>query len=849
MLLGLLATPVGASQPLRRLSARLQLRPPPDATGQIGLVSDPVRRRLVAFIAVPGGTLLRTYDLDRLRPDRERHIGEEVLMGLPIADPRGGRILVPFEDVNAATRLPEFGGILVLDSSTLATVATWPAPLGLPPAGMTASPAIWGIRLWTPPNAPAKLIWLYQDRLAQSAFARIVQNPVYVAQWDAQTGAHEWAYQVRGCRGEMTGGGWGLFRDQSILSMGCVTPEGTGLAVRLTLPESGPPTAEDVLTGPPLMNHVMADPAAGRLVFVSEKDFKESLLPFDVQRASFVGAIATTRFKPAGASYQIDPTTGRLFGVTSDKGIVLADIRRTPAQQALTFPEFARSGNAVIALEPAAGDRPRRAFVRMGSDDYVQIFEDRVAVSEDPPLSELDRFTVNHRERAGVTDTGYELSAHSYGSRVLMVAGVEGLASGDVRRDIRRAGTPCTAYDREIVAGFVPEARMSKGTAAAAAVAAEADPGTKVDALQPFSRCWLHPDPLDTGVGLLGDAWPGPGDIDSDGRIDAAIGQSWPFSRLECTGDNNPEPIRNETLTGFRADVACGGTAGRAEAFSQSRGDGASVQAGTLRVAESASHVTLERVAGGGVRARAEAWARGIEIAGVASIELVRTVATSGAAGLPGSAKGAFTREICGVVAGTFAQKGCGQSAEAVAAINRALGARGRVILRSPDLELAKGSPGGYLASVRKDRFEELSDRALNNDASTQVSGLEVLLINDDPSLGRARQVFQFAGVDASTSYGIFLLPTSLPPPVVPPVVPPVAPPMIHADPPPSPPPAGATTTVREIIRRVANGFAVAVRDPVEAALAALTWLTLVLPLYLARRRGSLGRALRRGRT
>lgn len=846
LLLGTLAAGVGASSGVRRLPARLALHPPPDATGQVSLAVDPVERRLVAFIAVQGGTLLRSYDIDRMRAVAQRRIDEDVLERLPIADPRGGRIFAPFEDVNPATTLPQFGGVAVIDSTTLATISTWPAPPGLPPAGMTAYPSIWGMRIWAPPTSPAKVIWLYQDRLAQSAFARIVQNPVFVAQWDATTGAHEWAYQVRACRGELTGGAWALFRDATSLSTGCVTPEGTGLAVRLTLGESGPPTAEDVLTGPPLTNHVLADAGSGRLLFATEKDFKESLLPFDTKRGAFVGAIATTRFKPAGASYEIDPATGRLFGVTSDKGVVIADVRRTPAQQALTFPEFARPSGGVIALDPAVGERPRRAFVRFGGEPMIDVFEDRVPVSEDPPLSELDRFTVNHHEQQGVTDNGFEVSAHAYGARVLLVSGVEGLASGDLRRNIRRAGTPCTFYDRELIAGFVPETRMSNGTAVAAAVAGEADPGTKVDLLQPASRCYAHPDPLDTGVGLLGDQWPTIGDIDPDGRLDDALGNEWSFTKLECSGDSNPDPTRSETLEGFVADVGCGGTAGRADAFSQARGETSALQAGAVRVAEAVSRTALVRLAGGGVRATAEAWARGIEIDGVGYIELVRTVATARAAGLPGTAGGNFEPQLCGVIVpGRYEQRGCAQSGEAIGALNRALGARGRFILRKPDPELAKGSPGGYLASIRKDRFEELSDRALNNDASTQVSGLELLLINDDPSLGRARQVFQFAGVDASTSYGIFLLPTLQPPAPLPPLLPPPSLPPQLETPHPPPPPPPPTTTLREVVRRVRAGLAVAFRDPIEAALAAITWLTLGLPLYLARRRGSLGRALR----
>lgn len=844
-------SPVATAQAeFRRLSTRIAVPLPDDATGEVQLVTDAVRRRLYVVAPLASGTLVRSYDLDRFGKLAERRITQNLLLGLTLVDERAGRLLAPFETPDALG-INVFSGVLVLDERTLATTGEWTAPLGIPPSGMTARPAIWGLALYEPRNGLArKLIWLYQDQLATAAFARLAQsNPVYVAQWDLQTGAHEWAYQVRACRGEMTGGNWGLFRDARSIYLGCVTTEATGIAVRLDLGASGTPAAEAVFPGPPQTNHLMADEGGRRLVFVVEKNFRESLLPFDVDRSSYVGAIATTTFRPAGVRYAIDSSTGRLFGLTSEKGAILVDIRRTPAQQALIFPEFARPGSPTIGVERPRAGHPRRYFVRYPGDHFISIFEDRVIVSEDPPLSDLDRFTVDHREKPGVTDSAFEASARGFGVRALIVGGIEGLAIGDTRKDFRRAGTPCTYYDREIVAGFVPEVKLSRGTAAASAVAGDADPGTKTDLAQPVSRCWPHPDPFDTGLGLLGDDWPGPEDFDPGGRLDSLVGRPWPFARLECSGDTDPDPTRNDTLGGFAADVACDGTGGRAEGFSQGRFQFGLGDEPQVRVAETGSTTTIERLAAGGVRARAESWAKGIEIAGIGTIELVRTIAISHAAGLPGTARGSFSREICGVSLGIYNQQGCENFGQAVAAINQALGARGRVILRRPDPELEKGSPGGYLASVRKDRFEELSDRALNNDSTTQVTGMELLLINDNLEFGRARQLFQFAGVDASTTYGIFLLPTLTPPPPVPPLppLPKITEPtttLVQGSQPPGPTPDAST--IREFVRRLRTGVAVAFRDPVEALLASLTWLGLGIPLYLARRRSILGRALRR---
>lgn len=853
LILTVSGAPAPAAPGLRRLPKGIPLNLPVDATGEVHIATNPVHRRLYTSISLSQGTLLRSYHLDRLVPVRQRRLSNEVFGALLAVDEKGGRILAPFGTDDRTTGIRGFRGVLALNGETLETEGVWEAPLGPPPSGMSAKPVIWGTTLYVPPRGgSSKLLFFYQDDIATAAFARLVSNPVFVAQWDTATGKQDWAYQVRACRGEMTGRDWEFFRDQASVVLGCVTQENTGLAVRLTLGPGDAPAAEEVFPGPPLTNHVLADPGGRRLVFVVEKDFKESLFLFDVDRSAYVGAVATTRFRPAGVAYALDASSGRLFGLTSDLGVVLADVRRTPAQQALVYPEYARGGGGVIGVERETPGHPRRFFLRGAGSPFLEIFEDRVPVSTDPPLSDLDRFTVNHKEQRDVTDSSFEASAHAYGIRTLLVGGVEGIASGDARRQVRRVGSPCTFYDRELVAGLIPGASLSNGIAFASAVAGDADPGTKTDLEQPASRCWPHPDPFDTGVGLLGDDWPQPGrDFDKDGQLDKALGRPWPFPRLECSGDQNPKPVRDATFTGYVADAACAGSGGRSEAFAQARGEDTAFQFGVgkepvVRVAEAASKATLDRLPGGGVVVRSEAWARGIEIMGVGYIELVRTVAVSQAAGLPGTAKGSFTPEICGVDLGLYKQKGCDNHEKAIEALNRALGARGRAILRKPDPELARGSPGGFLASVRKDRFEELSDRALNNDVTTQVTGLELLLINDNIEFGRARQIFQFAGVDASTSYGIFLLPTFLPP-IVPPLLPPPPPPVIQPPPPPPPPPAPPAPTFEErtVLRRIKEGLAVAVRSPEDAILATLLWAAMGLPLYLATRRRRLGRALR----
>lgn len=866
--LSALSLPAHASSDgLRKLPSRIAFDLPPDGTGAVQLEVDASLRRLHALIGTSQGSVLRSYDIDSLRLVVERRTQETLHQGLMLVDEEGGRILAPFSQIDPSTGLGNFAGVLVLDGRTLATRAAWPAPIGASSSGMGARPIIGSTHLYSPRTGIPKLYFLYQDEVTTKAFARLVSNPTFVSEWDAARGSGEassgtprWSYRVQGCRGDLPFE-TDFFRDPASPSIfiGCVTPENTGVSVKVTLDEQDAPLGEEAFPGPTLTNRVLADPSGRRLAFAVEKGGKESLFVFDGSRGAYVGAIATTSHRLDGISYAVDEDTGRLVAVTADRGLMLADLRRTPAQQALTFSSFARRDGAVIGVERATAGRPRRYFMRAAIDPFIEIFEDRVAISTDPPLSDFDRFTVDNPEKEGVTESSYESSAHAYGARTLIVGGLEGLGASESRRQFRRAGSPCSLYDRELVAGQVHEATLAKGSASASAVAADADKGTITDLQEPVSRCWANPDPFDTGQGFrsLGLEWMQPRrDFDENGELDETTGQKWPFEKIECSGDEEDE-TQDQTFGGYRADVDCAGLKGTTTAFSQASLDDAPYRFGftpsaSIRIGEAASRVSLEKAAKGGVVALAEAWTRNIDISGVGTIGFVYTIARSQAAGLPNTARGDFDRTICGVVIPrAYEQEGCEDPEEAVAALNRALGARGRAYLRHPDPNLKRGSPGGYLASVQKDRFEELSDRALNNDASTQVTGLELLLINDNIEFGRARQLFQFAGVDAQTTYGIFLLPTFDPLPPEPPVLPPVQLPpttaVIEEPPPPAPP--RPAPIVKTIVDRIRTGFALGGRNPKEAALATITWLVIGAPLMFAQRRRSLGRALMRRRT
>lgn len=153
--------------------------------------------------------------------------------------------------------------------------------------------------------------------------------------------------------------------------------------------------------------------------------------------------------------------------------------------------------------------------------------------------------------------------------------------------------------------------------------------------------------------------------------------------------------------------------------------------------------------------------ARGIEITGVGSIGTVRTTATSQAKGRPNTAEATFVRKICAIEVGALKIAGCAtpaQQQQLVTALNQRLAGRAEARLRSPDSEYAAGTPGGYQSAIQRDRLQKFTDQVVSKDTSLGVPGLEIVFYRDHAFQGSGRQVFQFAGVQANSQYGIICL-------------------------------------------------------------------------------------------
>ncbi|HEX9968656.1 MAG TPA: hypothetical protein VGB03_00835, partial [Acidimicrobiales bacterium] len=193
----------------------------------------------------------------------------------------------------------------------------------------------------------------------------------------------------------------------------------------------------------------------------------------------------------------------------------------------------------------------------------------------------------------------------------------------------------------------------------------------------------------------------------------------------------------------------------------------------SLEVDRSWTDVRIEPVAGGGIRSTVTAVARGVDFGGELRIGEIRSTAVSFSNGRPRRKDlSTHTVEIAGVSLGTTVLCARTCSDRELVEMERTLNtaANGRAVFRTGkgpnsglDTGLVEGSPKGAQTAVQKSVARQASDRALVGDFNVDVPAFEVTVYNDNPDAGgwgRARQVYQFAGVASSATYNIVNLPT-----------------------------------------------------------------------------------------
>lgn len=732
---------------------------------------------------------ISSFDLDTFQPLRRVELrglplwgGKSAFSGQIVAalNEREGRLYLAMTDsdtrVLGAPRT--FKKMLVLDERAFNEGRDDWATFWQPPAAHTTQTAghnLLGIT-YSPATGDLLLLW-------ESPW--VVQVGVYdhwLLAWRGDSGEASWAYPLTSCAASpfrTTGSSHyplPVLVTEAALFVPCQADgrSATAQVVRIPLQGGRPDLVAGATTTalPRRYADVLADQAGGRLLFRALFE-GESWWVFDAKTSAWAGAIglfgnATGYATSAG----IDPASGRFYALVPDfvvnnggdqlpgkGGLFYSDSRLTPAPQGTNaLPDLAYPGLYQIVVDPAGPDRPRRVFVRRGTreqtesvqypntlgsaptpvEGFYRVLRDDIPVAQPADVADLDKLTVDVEERPGVTGANYGGAAAGYGARVRLLGGV----SGVTMRDLSNSGSSCFATDRELVAGVVSSTQLSNEIAAATASAAVLDGNSVQDLATPLTRCWPQPS------GAQQDPPPG-----ADG-----FGSAWAEMSASCSssgqdGDGGPDVGRRGSANAA-CDFAKGDVAGEASH------DLRAVDSAAITVADAKTETRVWRAADG-LHTTVKSTARGVVVPGVGTIARVTSESTTVAAGHKKSARATLTRTYCGIeTSGADIPECTSDPSEVVRVLNTAFGIRGHATVGEPDPMLLHGSEGGYIAAVQKPGAIEFSDQIVNRDQSKAVPALELVYYNDDGAKGVGRAIVQLAGVAASSTYGIYLLPT-----------------------------------------------------------------------------------------
>lgn len=582
--------------------------------------------------------------------------------------------------------------------------------------------------------------------------------------------------QIRVCNGQLTpidqgftsqfeniiGPKFGYFVCQRVGSIGAV--------VRIERDEEDgfmdPGSDEVIVAGPAYLDTALADPASNRIFLMT---IAGEIWAFDTTTMAFVGVIsaAAEGQQDPRVGYGLDRETGRIFSLSSNFGLGVAEGRFFPIPQARTYTDEKAPGQERLISDAKSG----RLYVLTGTGANraaaYKIYD--VGTAPLPPAPpDPDGNTTDAEEQPGVNQSRYFASGTGYGARVLLAKGISAVppapAAGQVAPTASlindRINSKCGYSDRELVAGRVAKAEYETGSTAAEAIGVDVDERTKLD-LAHISRCDVTVrDGREVFAGIFSLV---PKDY-KENTPDYDKVQDWTRKSATCTSSEggDPDDGASEGERPSSASVTCPVPGGRLDAAAVGYLNGA------VSVGRSQTTTSIKR-AKGGIVAEVVAEAQDITIADVVFIGEVTSKATSAATGRPPAKRPMSAHEVVvkGVRVVTPDQgeqwicRGVCDLDETTRRLNLLMGGRIEFKTKSGlDEALQHGSARGAQTAVQKSAARQASDQALIGDRTTEVAGLEMVMYNDNKPFGRARQIYQFAGVSTAATYNIMRVPT-----------------------------------------------------------------------------------------
>jgi hypothetical protein len=518
------------------------------------------------------------------------------------------------------------------------------------------------------------------------------------------------------------------------------------------------------------------DATHGRLYLVNDSAETDGWV-YEVSSNAFVGIIALSpkgKLESTATALGVDETSGRLYGRGPGFGFMITAGAQDPVPQADTYPGLSAPGAYRLLVD----HKRNRVFSLPGTTLGNANLSDTYDIIGVPPppaapkREDPDARTAQVDETPGRTVPQYGGNASAYGLRVLLSRGISGVVPSNGNTDAgdvyKNANTYCGFTDRELVLARVAKTEFSNTSRFARAAAVDADNATIIDLATP-SRCdlfnsWAGPPapfmdilmPFLHTTGALSD-------LDRDGvpaseTLNGTVGPhtTWDYKPADCASAEgqdeagaNTKPVVGDTSVTCDKDDEI-------SAVAESRLKGA--DALDVTVARAKASTKVERNKEKGLVSTATSRLEGVNIAGI-SIGYIENSATSFAHGRTNTAGTVFNKPKIGYVDGPGVPSCTDQcDVDAVLkALNSALAGRAEFRRITPETRMAKGTPGGYEAGILKSEKQQASDNSLTGDKSVEVPAFELVVYNDNPSIGRARQVYQFAGVRADSHYGIQL--------------------------------------------------------------------------------------------
>lgn len=632
---------------------------------------------------------------------------------------------------------------------------------------------------------------------------------------------------------------------------------------------------ERLIPAPPGITNWAMDANRGRLLLVNESDGSDGWV-YEAATNSYIGVIQISGY-PSGryTGFGVDEGSGRLYAFNQSNGVMLAEMGQDPIPQADPY-RIRPAGSGW----PVAVDVRRNKIFLIAVDAVDESRVDRYEIYEVPPPAEIqsksdpDSLTKQVKEEPGKTSAQYGGSATAYGVRSLLAGGLSGaipnLGNDSLGGVLRQINTRCGLRDREVVLASIQQTELQNSAREAKAAGVHLDNASIQDLERP-SRCDVYNE-AGLGFTLLGvekaletfqfgslygrmDATlPGPYP-NEPGKgyaywVDETIGDDtkWEYSPATCVKPAAQAGHNSDQLAG-PTSVSCG-ESGLVEARSEGRAREEVIGSIAVSVgkAYTTTKVTLDPQRG--LVSEATSIVEDFKI-GPLTIGYIENRARSFARGRTGTSGTDPYQPVLAAVRGPGIS-GCELRCDVNAVIGQMNSAlAGRVEFRTikPDSHLLRGSPGGYQAGIIKSEKQRSSDNALVGDKSAEVPALEAIIYNDNPRLGRIRQVIQLAGVHADSQYGIQAFDEGTPcpdcggqPNYIDDYTGEFEPEVEVAG---NDAPETFGTRVIQLIRKVIGGIAegiqVLLANPREAAVVATVWALLIGPYLVWRRRRLLG--------